>query len=56
MEPLTVVLIGLALIVCAYMAWNIGANDVANAIAIATALISSHFPLLDYTLAFLLVR
>ena len=31
MEPLTVVQIGLALIVCAYMAWNIGANDVANA-------------------------
>lgn len=31
MEPLTVVLIGLALMVCAYMAWNIGANDVANA-------------------------
>ena len=31
MEPLTIVLIGLALIVCAYMAWNIGANDVANA-------------------------
>lgn len=31
MEPLTVVLVGLALIVCAYMAWNIGANDVANA-------------------------
>ena len=31
MEPITVVLIGLALIVCAYMAWNIGANDVANA-------------------------
>ena len=31
MEPLTVILIGLALIVCAYMAWNIGANDVANA-------------------------
>ena len=30
-EPVTVVLIGLALIVCAYMAWNIGANDVANA-------------------------
>ena len=25
------VLIGLALIVCAYMAWNIGANDVARA-------------------------
>ena len=25
------VVIGLALIVCAYMAWNIGANDVANA-------------------------
>ena len=31
MEPITIVLIGLALIVCAYMAWNIGANDVANA-------------------------
>ena len=31
MEPITLVLIGLALIVCAYMAWNIGANDVANA-------------------------
>ena len=31
MEPLIVVLVGLALIVCAYMAWNIGANDVANA-------------------------
>ena len=28
---MTVVLIGLALSVCAYMAWNIGANDVANA-------------------------
>ena len=31
MEPITVILIGLALVVCAYMAWNIGANDVANA-------------------------
>ncbi|RJU90034.1 MAG: DUF47 family protein [Candidatus Poseidoniales archaeon] len=31
MEPVIMVLIGLALIVCAYMAWNIGANDVANA-------------------------
>ena len=31
MEPITVVVIALALIVCAYMAWNIGANDVANA-------------------------
>ncbi len=31
MEPLTMLLIALALIVCAYMAWNIGANDVANA-------------------------
>jgi PiT family inorganic phosphate transporter len=31
MEPITMVLIVLALIVCAYMAWNIGANDVANA-------------------------
>ncbi len=31
MEGITIVLIGLALVVCAYMAWNIGANDVANA-------------------------
>ena len=31
MEPVTFILIGLALVVCAYMAWNIGANDVANA-------------------------
>ena len=31
MEPVSMVVIGLALIVCAYMAWNIGANDVANA-------------------------
>tara|TARA_B100001094_G_scaffold212694_1_gene206618 strand:+ start:2026 stop:4146 length:2121 start_codon:yes stop_codon:yes gene_type:complete len=31
MEPITMVVIGLALLVCAYMAWNIGANDVANA-------------------------
>ena len=31
MEPIIMVLIGLALVVCAYMAWNIGANDVANA-------------------------
>ena len=31
MEPLTMMLVALALIVCAYMAWNIGANDVANA-------------------------
>ena len=31
MEPITMVIIGLAIIVCAYMAWNIGANDVANA-------------------------
>ena len=31
MEPLIVILVCLALIVCAYMAWNIGANDVANA-------------------------
>ena len=31
MEPITMVVIGLALMVCAYMAWNIGANDVANA-------------------------
>jgi PiT family inorganic phosphate transporter len=31
MEPVTIILIGLALVVCAYMAWNIGANDVANA-------------------------
>ena len=31
MESETYVLIGLSLVVCAYMAWNIGANDVANA-------------------------
>ena len=31
MEPVTMIVIALALIVCAYMAWNIGANDVANA-------------------------
>ena len=31
MEPITMIVVGLALIVCAYMAWNIGANDVANA-------------------------
>ena len=31
MEPITYVVIALALVVCAYMAWNIGANDVANA-------------------------
>ena len=31
MEPLIMILIGLSIVVCAYMAWNIGANDVANA-------------------------
>ena len=31
MEPLTVIVLIFSLIVCAYMAWNIGANDVANA-------------------------
>jgi len=31
MDGETLVLICLALVVCAYMAWNIGANDVANA-------------------------
>ena len=31
MEPTTTIILGLALLVCAYMAWNIGANDVANA-------------------------
>ena len=31
MEPLIMMLVALSLIVCAYMAWNIGANDVANA-------------------------
>jgi PiT family inorganic phosphate transporter len=31
MEPLIFILIGLSIVVCAYMAWNIGANDVANA-------------------------
>ena len=31
MEPIMVVVLALAIMVCAYMAWNIGANDVANA-------------------------
>tara|TARA_B110000438_G_scaffold102222_1_gene101161 strand:+ start:12473 stop:14602 length:2130 start_codon:yes stop_codon:yes gene_type:complete len=31
MEPIMTVVLMLAIIVCAYMAWNIGANDVANA-------------------------
>src|SRR6056300_42733 len=31
MEPIIMLLIALALVVCAYMAWNIGANDVSNA-------------------------
>ena len=31
MEPITMIVVVLALMVCAYMAWNIGANDVANA-------------------------
>ncbi len=31
MEPATTLLLIVALAVCAYMAWNIGANDVANA-------------------------
>ena len=31
MEPIMTVVLLLAIIVCAYMAWNIGANDVANA-------------------------
>ena len=31
MEPIMMVVLGLSIAVCAYMAWNIGANDVANA-------------------------
>ena len=31
MEPIMVVVLALAIAVCAYMSWNIGANDVANA-------------------------
>ena len=31
MEPIMTVVLMLAIVVCAYMAWNIGANDVANA-------------------------
>ena len=31
MEPIMVIVLGLSILVCAYMAWNIGANDVANA-------------------------
>ena len=30
MEPIMTVVLMLAIVVCAYMAWNIGANDVAN--------------------------
>ena len=31
MEPIMIVVLALAIAVCAYMSWNIGANDVANA-------------------------
>ena len=31
MEPIMTVVLILSVMVCAYMAWNIGANDVANA-------------------------
>ena len=31
MEPILMIVLGLSIAVCAYMAWNIGANDVANA-------------------------
>jgi PiT family inorganic phosphate transporter len=31
MDPATMLLLSVAVLVCAYMAWNIGANDVANA-------------------------
>ena len=31
MEPVMMIVLGLSILVCAYMAWNIGANDVANA-------------------------
>ena len=31
MEPIMTLVLILSLVVCAYMAWNIGANDVANA-------------------------
>jgi PiT family inorganic phosphate transporter len=31
MEPIMIVVLMLAIVVCAYMSWNIGANDVANA-------------------------
>ena len=31
MEPIMMIVLGLSILVCAYMAWNIGANDVANA-------------------------
>jgi inorganic phosphate transporter, PiT family len=31
MDPFTIIIIGTATVFCIYMAWNIGANDVANA-------------------------
>ena len=31
MEPIMMIVLALSIAVCAYMAWNIGANDVANA-------------------------
>lgn len=31
MEPIMTVVLILSVMVCSYMAWNIGANDVANA-------------------------
>ena len=31
MEPIMMLVLALSILVCAYMAWNIGANDVANA-------------------------
>ena len=31
MEPAVIAILGAAFSVCVYMAWNIGANDVANA-------------------------
>ncbi len=35
MEPITLLIIGLTLLIALYMAWNIGANDLANSMASA---------------------
>jgi len=38
MEPLMGLVLLVSILVCAYLAWNIGANDVANAMGTSVAL------------------